>query len=181
MAESYQPLRELFSKAGYAFVEPPILHDARIFVELAGEDLRRRLFLTSDAEGHELALRPDYTIPVVKAHLEGPRAREAAAYSYLGPVFRHRQGMAGEFLQGGIEWLGRADREADVVHHVIGHSGTAGGLPGREPRGAHELRARRHGELGPHLAAFTGMGITTPGPPGPRRPTRRAPSPRRAR
>jgi ATP phosphoribosyltransferase regulatory subunit len=112
MAESYQPLRELFSKAGYAFVEPPILHDARIFVELAGEDLRRRLFLTSDAEGNELALRPDYTIPVCLQHLATGPARRKASYAYLGPVFRQRESGPGEFHQAGVESLGRSDREA---------------------------------------------------------------------
>ena len=62
-------LRALFSDAGYAFVEPPIVYDASVFVELAGEDLRRRLFLTSAADGTEMALRPDYTIPVCLHHL----------------------------------------------------------------------------------------------------------------
>jgi len=112
MPESYQALRGLFSRAGYAFVEPPILHDARIFVELAGEDLRRRLFLSTDAEGRELALRPDYTIPVCLQHLATGAAKRRANYAYLGPVFRQRGNAPGEFLQAGVESLGRADREA---------------------------------------------------------------------
>lgn len=105
-------LAELLGAAGFARAEPPLLIAADLVRDLVGEALARRLFLTSDADGHELCLRPDYTIPVVQAHLEGPRAGEAAAYSYLGPVFRHRPGMAGEFNQAGIELLGRADREA---------------------------------------------------------------------
>jgi ATP phosphoribosyltransferase regulatory subunit len=112
MTESYQSLRDLFSGAGYAFVEPPILHDARIFVELAGEDLRRRLFLTSGVDGAELALRPDYTIPVCLQHLATGPARRKADYAYLGPVFRQRGSGPGEFLQAGVESLGRRDREA---------------------------------------------------------------------
>ncbi|WP_204274951.1 ATP phosphoribosyltransferase regulatory subunit, partial [Enterobacter hormaechei] len=48
----------------------------------------------------------------VQAHLESPGAGTEAAYSYLGPVFRHRPGLPGEFNQAGIELLGRADREA---------------------------------------------------------------------
>jgi ATP phosphoribosyltransferase regulatory subunit len=69
MSESFDPLRQLLADAGYAFVEPPIVHDAALFVDLAGEDLRRRLFLTSAPDGSELALRPDYTIPVCRVHL----------------------------------------------------------------------------------------------------------------
>lgn len=118
MTESFESLRELLSSAGYQFVEPPIVHDASVFVELAGEDLRRRLFLTSRPDGSELALRPDYTIPVCRAHLAGGSAKRRADYAYLGPVFRQRPGEDGEFLQAGIESLGRTDRaaaDADVL------------------------------------------------------------------
>ncbi|MBL8569272.1 MAG: ATP phosphoribosyltransferase regulatory subunit [Phreatobacter sp.] len=105
-------LAALLAEAGFVRAEPPLLMPADLVRDLVGEALARRLYLTTDADGAELCLRPDYTIPVVQAHLEGPQAREAAAYSYLGPVFRHRAGMAGEFNQAGIELLGRADREA---------------------------------------------------------------------
>ncbi len=118
MTESFESLRALLSGAGYAFVEPPIVHDARVFVELAGEDLRRRLFLTNATDGTELALRPDYTIPVCLAHLASGEARRRADYAYLGPVFRQRNGESGEFLQAGVECLGRTDRaaaDADVL------------------------------------------------------------------
>ena len=112
MTESHDKLRRLFTGAGYAFVEPPIVHPASVFVELAGEDLRRRLYLTSAADGTELALRPDYTIPVCLHHLATGAARRKAGYAYLGPVFRHRRDEPGEFLQAGIESLGRMDRVA---------------------------------------------------------------------
>jgi ATP phosphoribosyltransferase regulatory subunit len=118
MTASFEPLRRLLADAGYTFVEPPIIHDARIFVELAGEDLRRRLFLTSAPDGTELALRPDYTIPVCRAHLANGAARRRADYAYLGPVFRQRPGESGEFSQAGVESFGRTDREradADVL------------------------------------------------------------------
>src|SRR5262245_16132658 len=117
MTDAYAPLRALFAGAGYAFVEPQIVHEAGVFVDLAGEDLRRRLYLTAAVDGKELALRPDYTIPVCLHHLAtGPAARRAD-YAYLGPVFRQRNGESGEFLQAGVESLGRSDRiaaDADV-------------------------------------------------------------------
>ena len=86
--------------------------EAGVFVELAGEDLRRRLYLTSAADGTELALRPDFTIPVCLHHLATGKPNRRADYAYLGPVFRQRQGESGEFLQAGVESLGRADRAA---------------------------------------------------------------------
>lgn len=112
MTASYEPLRRLFADADYTFVEPPIVHPASVFVELAGEDLRRRLYLTNAADGTELALRPDYTIPVCLHHLATGAAKRKAAYAYLGPVFRHRRDEPGEFQQAGIESLGRMDRIA---------------------------------------------------------------------
>ncbi len=112
MTQSHDALRRLFAEAGYGFVEPPIVHPAGVFVELAGEDLRRRLYLTSDADGAELALRPDYTIPVCLHHLATGAAERKAGYAYLGPVFRYRRNEPGEFLQAGIESLGRMDRVA---------------------------------------------------------------------
>jgi ATP phosphoribosyltransferase regulatory subunit len=118
MAESLESLRRLFSDAGYGFVEPPIVHAASAFVELAGEDLRRRMLLTSGADGAELALRPDYTIPVCLMHLAAGDARRKASYAYLGPVFRQRPDEPAEFLQAGIESFGRTDRvaaDADVL------------------------------------------------------------------
>ncbi len=105
-------LVQLYERAGYLRVAPAILQPADVFLDLAGEELRRRLFLTSDGSGNELCLRPDLTIPVCREHLANGAAGRAAAYCYLGPVFRDRGGGSGEYLQAGIESLGRADREA---------------------------------------------------------------------
>jgi ATP phosphoribosyltransferase regulatory subunit len=100
------------ARLGYPRIEPPILQPAAVFLDLSGEDIRGRLFLTSDGEGAEWCLRPEYTIPVARAYLASPRAGEEAAFSYLGPVFRFRPGASGEFLQAGLESFGRGDREA---------------------------------------------------------------------
>ena len=98
--------------AGFERTEPPILHPAAIFLDMSGEEVRRRLFLTSDAAGEELCLRPEYTIPVCRAYLSSDKAGKIAEYSYLGPVFRARAGQAGEQTQTGLESFGRRDAEA---------------------------------------------------------------------
>ena len=100
------------TQAGHARAEPPVLQPADIFLDLAGEDIRARIFLTAGAGGEELCLRPEYTIPVCRAYLAGADAGAAASFSYLGPVFRQRPGGPNEFVQAGIESFGRADREA---------------------------------------------------------------------
>jgi ATP phosphoribosyltransferase regulatory subunit len=101
-----------FAKAGYALAEPPILQPAEPFLDLSGEDIRKSLYLTTDATGEELCLRPDLTIPVARQYLASSQAGQAAGFSYLGPVFRYRDGARSEFLQAGIESFGRLDRPA---------------------------------------------------------------------
>lgn len=98
-------------EGGFARLEPPILQPAEVFLDLSGEELRRRLFQVQDPAGRELCLRPDMTIPVSRAHLAGGDPLRAADYCYLGPVFRHRPGSAeaDEFIQAGMESFGDPD------------------------------------------------------------------------
>jgi len=102
----------VFEREGYVRAEPDILQPAEIFLDVSGEDIRKRMFMTQDADGREWCLRPEFTIPVCRAHLLAGGQGEAGAYAYLGPVFRLRSGESGEFLQAGIESIGRADTEA---------------------------------------------------------------------
>ncbi len=101
-----------FTAAGFHRAEPAILQPAPVFLDLAGEDIRGRIFLTSDPDGGEFCLRPEFTIPVCRDYLASPEAGQPAGFSYLGPVFRHRQGAPAETVQVGVESFGRADREA---------------------------------------------------------------------
>src|ERR1700747_417793 len=101
-----------FAKAGYVRAERAILQPAEPFLDLSGEDIRKSLYLTTDASGEELCLRPDLTIPVARDYLASGNAGKAAGLCYLGSVFRYRGGQPSEFLQAGIESFGRLDRAA---------------------------------------------------------------------
>ena len=101
-----------FAQAGYIRSEPSILQPAEPFLDLSGEDIRKSLYLTTDASSEELCLRPDLTIPVARDYLASPRAGKPAGFSYLGAVFRYRSGRPSEFLQAGVESFGRQDRAA---------------------------------------------------------------------
>src|SRR5246127_1220930 len=101
-----------FAQAGYERAEPAVLQPAEPFLDLSGEDIRKSLYLTTDAGGEELCLRPDLTIPVARDYLASSRAGQPAGFSYLGPVFRYRGSQASEFLQAGVESFGRQDRAA---------------------------------------------------------------------
>jgi ATP phosphoribosyltransferase regulatory subunit len=101
-----------FAQAGYVRAEPTILQPAEPFLDLSGEGIRKSLYLTTDATGEELCLRPDLTIPVARDYLASDRAGQPAGFSYLGAVFRYRGGRPSEFLQAGIESFGRQDHPA---------------------------------------------------------------------
>jgi len=102
-----------YERAGYAPAAPAILQPAEPFLDLSGEDIRRRMYLITDSgTGEELCLRPDLTIPVARDYLASPAAGQPAKFCYLGPVFRQRGDGPAEFLQAGIESFGRADTAA---------------------------------------------------------------------
>jgi ATP phosphoribosyltransferase regulatory subunit len=121
-----QALIASYERAGYARVSPAILQPAEPFLDLSGEDIRRRLYLTTAPGGGEFCLRPDLTIPVSRDYLASPLAGKPAGFCYLGPVFRHRDDGPAEFLQAGVESFGRADQSAaDAEMLALGLEATA--------------------------------------------------------
>ena len=98
----------LFAARGAATVDVPVIQPADPFLDIAGEDLRRRIFLTESETGESLCLRPEFTIPVCLGHIQA-NAATPRRYSYLGEVFRQRRDGASEFYQAGIEDLGDHD------------------------------------------------------------------------
>jgi ATP phosphoribosyltransferase regulatory subunit len=125
-----------FEEAGYTRAEPAILQPAEPFLDLSGEDIRRRMYLTTDAAGDEFCLRPDLTIPVARHYLASPQAGSAAGFCCLGPVFRYRETGPAEFWQAGIESFGRRDTAAaDAEMLALGVEATTHyGLAGPEIR-----------------------------------------------
>src|SRR4029078_4070682 len=85
-----------------------VLQPADPFLDMAGEDLRRRIFLTESETGQTLCLRPEFTIPLSLNHTSS-QAATPRRYSYLGEVFRQRREGGNEFFQAGIEDLGDRD------------------------------------------------------------------------
>src|ERR1700756_4931768 len=104
--EQARALLAAFERAGYRPVAPALLQPAEPFLDLSGEDIRKRMFLTTDPEGAELCLRPDLTIPVSRDYLASADAGKPQSFCYLGPVFRDRPDGSSEFWQAGIESFG---------------------------------------------------------------------------
>ena len=144
--------RAVFERAGYTPIDPPILQPADIFLDLSGEEIRHRLFVTTDSDGLELALRPEFTIPVARAYLLDVGAGSQRNYCYSGPVFRVRRGEAHEFVQAGIESFGRHDCEAadaEILARAIEAIETCGVR-------AHEIRL---GDTGLFSALLDTLGL----------------------
>jgi len=102
---------DLFAEREAALTDIAIIQPADPFLDMAGEDLRRRIFLTESETGETLCLRPEFTIPVCLDHI-AKRATTPRRYAYLGEVFRQRREGGAEFFQAGIEDLGSPDRAA---------------------------------------------------------------------
>ena len=102
-----------FKAAGAVAVEADLLLPAETLLDLYGEDIRARAYVTADPLRGEMMLRPDFTVPVVQAHMQG--GAEPARYCYMGEVFRkqdHLGPRASEYLQVGFELFDRTAPEA---------------------------------------------------------------------
>ena len=111
-------IETLFQQAGASTVQAAILQPAETLLDLYGEDIRARAYVTSDPLRGEQMLRPDFTVPVVQMHME--QGAEPARYTYNGVVFRRQEDdatRANEYLQVGYEVFDRsnpAETDAEV-------------------------------------------------------------------
>lgn len=106
-------LLAFFEANGAQAVEADILQSAEVLLDLYGEDIRARAYVTSDALRGEQMLRPDFTVPVVQMHME--HGAEPARYTYAGEVFRRQEediNRPSEFMQVGFEVFDRENPAA---------------------------------------------------------------------
>jgi len=146
----------MFQAAGAVPVDADILLPAETLLDLYGEDIRARAYVTHDPVRGEMMLRPDFTVPVVQAHMRG--GADPARYCYMGEVFRaqdHLTDVNGarppEYLQVGFEVFDRTHPEAADAEVFALIARALAGLP---------LRAVT-GDMGILLAAVQGL-TTTP-------------------
>jgi ATP phosphoribosyltransferase regulatory subunit len=79
-------LQQAFEDAGAVMREPDSLQPAEVLLDLYGEDIRARAYVTHDPVLGEQLLRPDFTVPIVQMHMA--EGAEPARYTYNGPVWR---------------------------------------------------------------------------------------------
>ena len=119
-------LLDAFRAAGAIEVAPDILLPAETLLDLYGEDIRARAYMATDPLRGEVMLRPDFTVPVTRMHME--MGAEPARYCYLGEVFRKQDHgdtlpahpRDNEYLQVGFELFSR-DPQADAEVFALFH------------------------------------------------------------
>lgn len=123
----------VFARQGYVAVSPPILQPADLFLDLMGETIRSKTYITASRGGVELCIRPDLTLAVCKLFFESkPNLKNEYRLSYDGPVFRLPRELGAsprEWRHAGIECLNVKDREvgdAEVLATCLDALSTAG-------------------------------------------------------
>ncbi|MEN0000972.1 MAG: ATP phosphoribosyltransferase regulatory subunit [Pseudomonadota bacterium] len=106
-------IEKLLEGRGAELVGVDLLQPAEPFLDTAGDELRRRIFMARGINGRNVCLRPEFTIPVCLSFLESGKSE--ARQAYVGEVFRQGRIEGMEFLQAGIEDLGQTDRIAADV------------------------------------------------------------------
>ena len=145
-------LLDYFRTAGAVHVETDILQPAQTLIDLYGEDIRARTYVTSDPLRGEMMLRPDFTVPLVLHHMANGDGE--ARYTYAGEVFRQQEMEAdrpSEHIQVGYE-LFSADDPARADAEVFALFGEV-----LSPLG---LRAST-GDIGILMAAVRGLATSS--------------------
>jgi ATP phosphoribosyltransferase regulatory subunit len=103
-ADVLAAVRAPFDALGAAPIDPPVIQPLNLLLDLSGESMRERLILVQADNGSEGALRPDFTIPAARLHIESGRL--GGRYFYEGKAFRaapRGREAYEEFLQIGLE------------------------------------------------------------------------------
>jgi ATP phosphoribosyltransferase regulatory subunit len=150
LADELARIAGVFAASGAETVEPAALQPADLLLNLYGEDIRARAYLTDDPVDGALVLRPDFTVPVALLH-RASGALSAARYTYQGPIWRRQapgSARPTEYLQAGVESFGDPDPiAADADMFVLIRDALGGAVP---------LRAMT-GDLSVALAAIRGL------------------------
>jgi ATP phosphoribosyltransferase regulatory subunit len=97
-------VRAPFLEMDAAAIDPPVAQPLGLILDLSGEAMRERLILVQSEGGEEAALRPDFTIPAARLHIDSGKA--GGRYFYEGKAFRaspRGREAYEEFLQLGLE------------------------------------------------------------------------------
>jgi len=131
-AEVLAAIRAPFAALKATAIDPPVIQPLSLLLDLAGEAMRARLYIVQGEGDAEACLRPDFTIPVTRAHIASGEA--PCRYTYEGKAFRAApadSNRAREFLQLGLEAFGEG-RDPAVDGEVAALAWRAAAAGGRD-------------------------------------------------
>ena len=109
----------------FSRIDTPILEQADLFsrgVGLGTDIVEKEMYVFSTKGGDRLALRPEYTAPVMRSYIQHGMSHlpQPRRLWYVGPVFRHENPQSmryRQFTQFGLEVVGSADPvfDAEVI------------------------------------------------------------------
>lgn len=108
--------------ASYAYqqVRTPVLEREELILRPVGEHsdiVQKELYRYESSDGSVMVMRPEGTVPTVRALANANATNQPSRTWYLGPMFRHERPQKGrlrQFHQFGAELLGVDDPSADI-------------------------------------------------------------------
>ena len=118
----YEVVSEIADFYGFGKIDTPMLEDAELFskgVGLTTDIVKKEMFSFRTKGGDFLALRPEWTAPIVRSYIEhGMQNRpHPLKLWYFGPCFRYEHPQSGrfrQFWQFGFEVLGEEGAVVDA-------------------------------------------------------------------
>ena len=112
-------MRQVCENFGFREVLPPTFEYTKLFLERSGPSIVDEIYSFKDKGGREIALRPEFTAPVMRMYANEMREEpKPLKLFYFGPAFRYERPQSGryrEFWHFGSELIGpdipRADAE----------------------------------------------------------------------
>src|SRR6267143_1967462 len=117
---------QLAESFGFREVSTPTFESLDLFTAKSGPGIVRELYTFKDQGGRDLALRPEFTAPLLRFYVAELRSRQKPLKLYkMGNVFRYEEPQKGryrEFSQLNVEILGGSalPSDAEVLALAIG-------------------------------------------------------------
>jgi histidyl-tRNA synthetase len=114
-------MRRTFERFGYEEIQTPTFETLELITAKSGEEIRSHLFHFKDKSNRDMALRPEFTAPVMRLYVNHLQTKpKPLKLYYFGNCFRYERPQSGrfrEFWQAGVELIGSGypEAEAEVI------------------------------------------------------------------
>lgn len=116
-------LGDFLARAGYAYVDSPVLEQSDLFQASFGQELWQNLYAFR-LHHRDLCLRPEYTASICRLYLDHYQHQSLPLrFQYAGPIFRYEapgRGRYRQHTQVGVELFGGQAAHADAENITTG-------------------------------------------------------------